>query len=275
MTETRDGMPLKPGEQVPANLAEGLVGPEALANAPTAPAADKDKILSEELASALPQPGDKAAERPAEYDEASTAEGDPNGLGRPPGVPESVCPKCGWNCSQKFEIDPSPLDRANFMRAALTAGRFTKSYDMFGGRLRVTFRSRLVEESEDIAKHLQWEATRGNMDIRLLYVIANKMNMAMSIQRIEIFNEDGTLENTVDYPIPNDNLYPQLELENENDTDQSMCHRVHHKLFVAQNVSEMTYNAVYRAFTMFDSLYEMLVARADDPDFWSATPSAT
>lgn len=265
----RQGLPLRPGKEIDDALAEGLIGKEGLVSLPGHPSSQKETVLREQRDSALPKPGDTPAiETPpelTEVDDESTATVTSD---KPSSGP---CKRCGLDPSLPFDIEPTPLDKANFLRAALTGGRFEKSFTIFNDRLRVTFRSRIVEESEDISKHLQWMAVHGDLDVRFLYTMANKLTMAVSLTKVEVFDEEGMIVSVIDYPIPTLEAYPEIDVE----SSQRLCDRVHHRMFVQSNVSEMTYNAIYRSFLQFDGLYQMLISRAEDSDFWSATPSAT
>ena len=266
----RQGLPLKPGAEIGREMGEGLIGAEAISTMPGHPVSEKDRILDQQKQAALPVSSGVPVRTPEEMKEPEAKDEDE----KDEKIEEPrVCPKCGWNQGSEITAEPSELDKANFMRAALTGSRFEKSFPMYGNRLRVTFRSRMVDESEDVSQHLQWEATRGNMDIRLLYVIANKMSMAMSLSKIEIFDESGALQKTQEWPTPTKELY---KTDAAYEGSHRLCDIVHYCMFVKdKNVGDMMYNALYKAFTQFDELYQMMVARAEDPDFWSATPSVT
>lgn len=261
----RQGLPLRPGREMDDAVAEGLIGKDGIANLQGHPLGQKDAVLTEQRDSGLPQPGiTPAVETPPEFKEGAEEGEDSKARSEP-------CKRCGLNPDDPFLVEPTSLDKVNFMRAALTGGRFEKSFPLFGGRLRVTFRSRIVDESESISRHLQWQAVQGNLDIRFLYTLAQKMTMSMSLSKVEVFDEQGIVESSVVYPIPTLEFYPEIEGEGS----QQLCDRVHYKLFIKNNVSEMTYNALYKAFLSFDALYQMLISRAEDSDFWLATPSAT
>lgn len=265
-------LPLTPGAKVDDSIAEGLVGAEALTNIPSHPSNEKEAILAKQRDDALPDPETAVPVQPPPEMAADAAESEGE-EGAAESEKADYCPKCGWHQASKFEVVPTELDKANFIRAALSGGRFEKAYMIFGGRMEVTFRSRIVEESEDVARHLQWQAVTGNMDVRLLYVMAHKMDMAISISQVRVFDEGGVMQSEQAFPIPTHEVYPRIEIEEE--CSQCLCERVHHKLFVAKGVGEMTYTALYKEFCKFDALYQMLTVRADDPDFYSATPSAT
>lgn len=263
-------LPLKTGDRVELNIAEGLVGPGVIESMPKYPVIQKDEILEKQKLAALPDASVPAAPRPKEMEEVEDIE--PEEIKKP--AEAKVCAKCGWHLATPFDIKFTDDDKINFMRSCLTGGRFEKSYSLFRGLLRVTFRSRIVEESEGVSKHLQWEQTHANIDIRLMYVIAQKMDLALSLSRYQVFDDSGTCVTDNIYPVPTDELYP-IDEEVGDKYSQFMCDRVHRKLFVDHRVSESLYNALYRKFVEFDALFQLFTVRVDDADFWPAIPSIT
>lgn len=64
------------------------------------------------------------------------------------------CPRCGWDARLKFDVVPTNRDKEDFLSTLLGGQRFRKKYELFGGKVVVTFRSVLAEENKLIYRQL-------------------------------------------------------------------------------------------------------------------------
>lgn len=169
----------------------------------------------------------------------------------------TFCPRCGWDMRQKFEVVPSDRDKEDFLSTLLGGSRFRKIYELFGGRVVVTFRSVLAEENKLIYRQLlqdqqnqvinteaEWFVQL--MDYRLacaLDTIAdNTGKVIASVPELDM--AAGTKEKTA--------LVDQLALINKN--------------VLAQ---EATRRLVGMHLRQFQRLIEAIEAMALEPSFWN------
>jgi len=169
----------------------------------------------------------------------------------------AFCPRCGWDMRQKFEVVPTDRDKEDFLATLLGGTRFRKRYDLFGGRIVVTFRSVLAEENKLIYRQLVLDQANGTvnteaewfvqlMDYRLacsLDTIADK-NGKIIASTPELDMAGSTKEKTT--------LVDQLDVINKN--------------VLAQ---EATRRLVGMHLRQFQRLIEAIEAMAVEPSFWT------
>ena len=64
------------------------------------------------------------------------------------------CPRCGWDMRQKYDVNATDRDKEDFVACLLGNTRFKRTFELFGGKLRVTLRALLTEETKAIYKQL-------------------------------------------------------------------------------------------------------------------------
>jgi hypothetical protein len=218
----------------------------------------------EEAASQSEPPAPAAApEKPEEKKEepapATAATPQPEENLRPAVV--AYCPRCGWDMRQKFDIVPTDRDKEDFIATLLGGSRFKKKYELFGGKVVITFRSLLAEENKLVYRQLVLDQQKNKvateaewfvqmMDYRLacsLETIADKKGKVIaSIPLLEEMNWDGNSDEPLATPLPK-----QLALVNQH---------------LAQ---EATRRLVGTHLRQFQRLLEGLEAMALEPNFWN------
>jgi hypothetical protein len=193
---------------------------------------------------------------------APAVEESPQESAQPVSVPDALplatfCPRCGWDVRTKFDIVPTDRDKEDFLATLLGGTRFRKRYELFGGRVVVTFRSVLAEENKMIYRQLVLDQQNGLvnteaewfvqlMDYRLacaLETIADKNGKVISaVPELDMIG--GTKEKT--------NLVDQLAIINKN--------------VLAQ---EATRRLVGSHLRQFQRLTEAIEAMALEPSFWN------
>ena len=285
---TPQGLPFRPGQPISEQLADGLIPHEDQAAMEPLPPDELPDALEHQKAEALRQ---HVASHAATPRTGSTDAADPNPRTTDAGEPVSVsdvlqlgtaaqspveerrkaaCTKCGWDTRGDFNVEPTVADRQSFMRAVLTEVPFEKTYTLLDGQLLVTFATPDVRHADIVAKHVRWQASIGNIDVRLLMVAGIRAAMAMSITRVEVRDGNGAVVKIDKYPSAIDEPHPPVTYRK---TDDSACDRAHAAIF--EKMSQIKYELIYRQYVLFERLCQKLQAHADDPDFWKATPSVT
>jgi hypothetical protein len=173
----------------------------------------------------------------------------------------SFCPRCGWDLRQKFEVVPTDRDKEDFLATLLGGTRFKKKYELFGGRIVVTFRSLLAEENKLIYRQLVLDQQENRVATEAeWFVQMMDYRLACSLETItdkagKVISAIPTLD---EMPLPPNPEKPlattlpqQLALINKN---------------LAQ---EATRRLVGTHLRQFQRLVESLEAMALEPNFWN------
>ena len=173
----------------------------------------------------------------------------------------AYCPRCSWDMRQKFAIVPTDRDKEDFIATLLGSTRFKKRYEIFGGKVVVTFRSLLAEENKLIYRQLILDQQKNKvateaewfvqmMDYRLacsLDTVADaKGKVIASIPLLEEMSWEANKDEPLATPLPK-----QLDLVNTH---------------LAQ---ETTRRLVGVHLRQFQRLLEGLEAMALEPNFWN------
>jgi hypothetical protein len=170
------------------------------------------------------------------------------------------CPRCGWDMRQQFETHPTDRDKEDFLATLLGGQRFTKTYELFGGKIIIRFRSLLADENKLIYRQLVLDQQENRVATEAEW-FAQMMDYRLACALDTITQKDGKVvavippldELKVD---PGDNplataLPKQLDLLNQT---------------VAQ---EVTRRLVGTHLRQFQRLVEALEAMALEPSFWN------
>lgn len=219
----------------------------------------KAEIIDDrEPAAETPPP---VAEKPAEPASAATEEPVPE-IEVPAAVErvEPFCPRCGWDMKQKFEVFPTDKDKEDFLIATLGGQRFRKTYELFGGKVRVTFRSMLAEENKAIYRQLVADQVSKKIATEAEWFV-QMMDYRLACSLDEITSNTGKVvaelpEVQLVWPLPDDDAANPLVQQ---------LHRIN-KDVLAQ---EVTRRLVGTHLRKFQRLIEALEAMALEPSFWN------
>ena len=171
------------------------------------------------------------------------------------------CPRCGWDMRQKFEVKITDRDKEDFVAVLLGNTRFKKKYELLGGRMTVTLRGLLAEETKMIYKQLvvdQQEKrvnTEGEWYTQLL-----EYRLACSVEQVT--DKHGKPLHIVpelkDIPFQANEKHP-------NDTPLVAMSNYVNTTVLAQEVTKRLVGTHLR---QFQRLVEALEAMALEPSFW-------
>jgi hypothetical protein len=199
------------------------------------------------------------AEQPATEEPKAVATEEPKETVDPALV--VFCPRCGWDMRQKFDIVPTDREKEDFLATLLGGVRFKKKYELFGGRIVVTFRSLLAEENKLIYRQLVLDQQKNKvateaewfvqmMDYRLACSLESVADKNGKVLMVIPLLEEMAFEPEKDEPLATP-LPKQLDLINKN---------------MAQ---EATRRLVGTHLRQFQRLVEALEAMALEPNFWN------
>lgn len=102
-------------------------------------------------------------------------------------IKEVICPHCGLD-TNKPRIEVSDEDRHNWIRHILSGGskRFTKDYEVYGGRIKFRMRSRngLEDRDVDIATEEFMRSITNTSDFNKLRIEMMKIQLLYSLEYI-------------------------------------------------------------------------------------------
>jgi hypothetical protein len=79
----------------------------------------------------------------------------------PPMAILPFCPRCGWDMQQKYDVEVTDSDKEDFLVTILGGSRFTRNFELLGGKLVLQFRSMLADENFDVQRQLLLDQNDG------------------------------------------------------------------------------------------------------------------
>ena len=176
-------------------------------------------------------------------------------------VPESVsatfCPRCGWDMRLKFEVEPTARDKEDFLATLLGGTRYRKKYELFGGKVVVTFRSVLAEENKLIYRQLMYDQKNDVIRTEAEWFV-QLMDYRMACSLESIADKTGKLIAAV----------PELDLRANKKDETALVEQLN---AVNNNAlaQETTRRLVGTHLRQFQRLVEAIEAMALEPSFWT------
>ena len=224
----------------------------------------------ETLAAESPAP-EPAAEEPAKQVDEETKPPEeelppPTGDVDGPMVILPFCPRCGWNMQQKFDVEISDADKEDFLVTLLGGNRFTRDYELVGGRMVVRLRSLLADENFLIQRQLLLDQNAGEIFSEAEWFLRmSEYRLACSLEAIL----DGTGKPIVLNPVLADVKFTPPE-DKPNQTALPTARQFVNTKAVAHEVTRRLISTHLRR---FQRLVEALEAMALEPSFWNGIGS--
>lgn len=217
----------------------------------------------EEAAAAAEQ----AVEEPKQAPPPAPATAEP-AASTPPAAGEPVdpslvvfCPRCGWDLRQKFEVVPTDRDKEDFLATLLGGARFKKKYELFGGRIVVTFRSLLAEENKLIYRQLVLDQQKNKVATEAEWFV-QMMDYRLACSLETVADKNGKVITAI----------PLLdEMAFTPDSDEPLATPLPKQLALVNKTmaQEATRRLIGTHLRQFQRLVEALEAMALEPSFWN------
>lgn len=220
-----------------------------------------------------PPPPPMAEEEPLPDSGEEAAESDEG----PPATIDSVCTHCGWDQTQPVIEEPSNSDKLSFLQAILGAVPFSKRFELFGGNLRVTFRTLTVKEIDAL-----YEATYAAQKEGLIqttsdyYEYLNRLRLHLQV--VAVTGKKSTLhhklpdglDETTNGAAKNtwESFLKKKKLFKE---DVLLPVQIQEYILSYVLMTEQLLRVVTFECSKFNRLAAKLEARVDDSDFWKGT----
>jgi len=244
------------------------------ASAPTSPQARPkqggvelvDDLSPRGRTAAPPQPPAQPAQPPSPTATGSavppTAAPPPEGAGGL--LHPKECPHCGFDLEKQDDTPITDLDKVNFVQAVLGGQRFRQERLLFGGRLKLTFRSLTSREVDMAFRQIVVDA-QADLKNRLVndtpFYWRNLMTyrMLMSIEKVE-----SDVNGTIEVP-PVD----EIDCEPPKFPDTKLV-QVFEALIEQVCPTEQLRSVIGHAYNEFQAVCDKLQVMAESPDFWKA-----
>jgi hypothetical protein len=203
-------------------------------------------------------------EAPKEEEETKPAEEEskePEKLQEPAAVPPIYCQRCGWDMRQKFEVVPTDRDKEDFLATLLGGTRFKKKYELFGGRIVVTFRSLMAEENKLVYRQLVLDQQKNKVATEAEWFV-QMMDYRLACSLETISDKNGKVIAAI----------PTLdEMPFTQDKDEPLATSLPKQLELINKhlAQEATRRLVGTHLRQFQRLVEGLEAMALEPNFWN------
>lgn len=97
------------------------------------------------------------------------------------------CPHCGWDLTKPDIPDPTYADKQAFLQSILGQRPFIKQYSLFGGTLKIVFRTLTTKELDTIYAQVLQESRAGEIPSTMDYwEKINRYRLYLQIQRLEV-----------------------------------------------------------------------------------------
>lgn len=193
--------------------------------------------------------------------EQAAPEEEPEGAGGTAALER--CPRCLWKLDMPFEAEPTEADKQLFIAGVIGNTRFTKTYNLMGGNLQVTYRSLTSNEVDLVFHQIGIEARNGMILTEPEYMMKlQDYRLVLSVERIA----DGAGHTIAECPPVFDIPYDEPEAGRPEETRlrpmrewfmEEVCPSESLRRLVAQN------------HRVFQRVVEALEAMTSEPDFWS------
>lgn len=177
------------------------------------------------------------------------------GFDAPPPTPH-YCPRCGWDTSLPHDVKISDVDKEDFLISVLGNMRFRKTYELFGGKMIVHFRSVTAEENEQIYRQIALDQQSGVIETRGEWIV-KLLDYRMGCALEKVTSGDGKIIHE----------FPELDTTKK-DKDQTAILPQFDLLAKTILAQEATRRLLGVHLREFSRLTEALEAMALEPSFW-------
>jgi hypothetical protein len=172
------------------------------------------------------------------------------------------CPRCGWDMQNKFDVDITDEDKIDFLATLLGGSRFSRNYELAGGKMIVRLRSMLADENFLVQRQLLLDQNAGEILTEAEWFIRmGDYRMACSLESItdsngKVIVANPALQDLQFTPPADKPTQTALVLALQQVNGKALAHEVTRRLVLVH-------------LRKFQRLVEALEAMALDPSFWN------
>lgn len=214
---------------------------------------------------------------PAAEDDEPEKEDEPEADNESFGTIKQICVQCGWDQDVPTIPEPEHKDKISFLQSVLGHKVFSKRYSMFGGNLRVTFRSLTVREIDTLYQ----EAFRAQKDGLIAtaadyYEYLNRLRLYLQLQgfsaqttSLHIKLPEGLSEDT--HQGAASYWEPFLTKAGKFKEEVPLIKQIEDYVVEEVLKTEHLQRTITHECSKFNRLAAKLEAAVDTPDFWKET----
>lgn len=234
--------------------------------APVTPVADtEEEVVEPEVVPEVSPPP------PPEEEEEDTEESDM------PATVNHICKMCGWDQSIPVIPEPPHQDKIAFLQAVIGQKVFSKRYTLFGGELKVTFRTLTIKEIDALYQET-FKAQKAGIIVTTAdyYEYLNRLRLYLQITSLSASSSalhiklpDGLTEET--HPGVKSYWKSFLKEQKKFDDNKTLIEQIADYVIFEVLKTEHLQRAITHECNKFNKLVAKLEACVDNPDFWKET----
>ena len=179
------------------------------------------------------------------------------------------CPHCGWDLAIQDDVEVTESDKQEFLQAILGHQTFVRTYPLFNGRLRVSFRTLATREVDAIYNQVYAEYQRNEF--------SSELDFMERVNRLRLFLQLQALQSEQTYELP-DGFTPQTNPGASAhwkfpENTQEPLKLVEDYVFNNLLTTEVLDRLARRTLARFNRLVGKLEDTVDNSDFWGPTGS--
>lgn len=174
------------------------------------------------------------------------------------------CPRCGWDLKEPDPVQPSMVDKQSYLMATAGGMLFQREYELFGGRMSVTFRELRPYEADEVFKQAYHERSEGKIQNPQEF-FETLMRLRICLQLVVLVNADGA------------NHFPSELKEWRGQPDKgevTILPKVLEKIYKEAIRTESLNRVLSKALGHFNRMVNKLEENWYRPDFWEETEQA-
>ena len=200
-------------------------------------------------------------------------ESDTYDAGMPKDLPNAVaeldttpCARCGWPRHLTDPIEPTEDDKTTFVQCMLGQRQFEKSYELFGGQLRLRVRSIMPMEADII-----WQQIAADYEKKRIRTAIDERDFGNRYRAcLQLIGIEG-LGQPVILPQSYDEWTASVGPSEDPDTPVRL---IYEKLQKDLAVSESIHRTITNTVAEFNQLQVKMEANSQNADFWKATDAS-
>lgn len=190
---------------------------------------------------------------------------------------KQICVQCGWDQDVQTIPDPDGKDKISFLQSILGHKVFSKKYTMFGGNLRITFRTLAIREI-DILYQAAFQAQKEERILTTTDYYEYLNRLRLYLQLTSFSSKTTSLQIKLPEGLSRDthegcNSYWDEFLKKEGilDEEQPLIQQVSDYVIDRVMKTEHLQRTITHECSKFNRLVAKLEASVDSPDFWNET----
>ena len=226
---------------------------------PVDPAAKERSVVAREMESVVETPAPEASEKLSSQSmqELENLREENSRLRKELQDKPDHCPRCAWPVATAVEYEPTDEDIREFLESVCAGSIFTKTYEIYGGKVKVTFRTRYSCEMEAVKDHVM-EVSGGQLTEEM-FSLTDELVFLTSLKGLKLKDNEKSFSELRDL------LKQREEAMEAGQTAKSVAKILRER--VAEIPSHIRI-VIRQKYVEFSAIVEHLMTKANDPKYW-------